>query len=149
MRCIVEFHEQMHPPLLRLYIHGAPHRRQHTAVIQRYRDELVAAGRAAGLRLPIRIPIDLRVTFINPCSPDLDNLIVALYRAMDGASHASPTLIEDDGLIQDVSMGKFFPHEVTKADRPIHGRTPIERVDNDALRDLRREAGSRTMEKVA
>jgi hypothetical protein len=119
MRCIVEFHGQMHPPLLRLYVHGAPHRRQHVAVIHRYRDELVAAGRAAGLVLPIRHEIDLKVTFINPCSPDLDNLIVALYRAMDGTSHAAPTLLDDDGLIQDVRMGKFFPNEVTKADRPM------------------------------
>ena len=71
MRCIVEYHPSAHPPLLRLYIHGAPHRRQHIATIARYRGELVAAGWAAGLELPIAHPIDLRVTFINPCSPDL------------------------------------------------------------------------------
>ena len=118
MRCIVEYHEHRHPPLLRLYIHGAPHRRQHIAVIHKYRDELVAAGRAAGLRLPIWHIIDLRVTFINPCSPDLDNLIVALYRAMDGASHNAPTILVDDGLINDVQMGKYYPNEITKADRP-------------------------------
>ncbi len=118
MRCIVEYHEREHPPLLRLYIHGAPHRRQHFQVIQRYRDELVAAGRAAGLRLPIVDPIDLRVTFINPCSPDLENLLTALYRALAGTSHEAPTLLEDDSLIQSVSMGKFYPNESTKADRP-------------------------------
>ena len=119
MRCIVEYHPSTHPPLLRLYIHGAPHRRQHIATIARYRGELVAAGWAAGLELPIAHPIDLRVTFINPCSPDLDNLITALFRAMDGTSHARPTLLSDDGLVENVSMGKFYPNEATKADRPV------------------------------
>ncbi len=96
MRCIVEYKADHYPPLLRLYIHGAPHRRQHVKVIHRYRDELVAAGRAAGLRLPIRDPIDLTVTFINPCSPDLDNLITALYRAVDGTSHDAPAGFFDE-----------------------------------------------------
>ncbi len=117
MRVIVEYHQDVHPPLLRLYIHGAPHRRQHVAVIQRYRDELVAAARAANLAVPIRHPIDLKVTFINPCSPDSDNLIVALCRAMDGTCHVKPTLLTDDGLIQSVTMGKFYPCEATRADR--------------------------------
>lgn len=118
MRCIVEYDQSRYPPLLRLYVHGAPHRRQHYRVIQKYRDELVAAGRAAGVRLPIMDPIDLAVTFINPCSPDLDNLITALYRAVDGTSHDKPTLLEDDSLIHGVTMGKFYPNESTKADRP-------------------------------
>jgi Holliday junction resolvase RusA-like endonuclease len=121
MRCIVDYREHEHPPLLRLYIHHAPHRRQDIATSARYRDELVAAGRAAALELPIRHPIDLRVTFIDPCSRDLDNLITALFRAMDGRSHDRPTLLFDDGLIESISMAKFYPAEATKADRSMRG----------------------------
>jgi hypothetical protein len=119
VRCIMEWHQQLHPPLLRIYVHGAPHCRQHLQVIQRYREELVAAAQAAGLAFPIRHAIDLKVTFINPCSPDLDRLIVALFQALDGKTLRPPALLADDGLIQDVSMGKFYPCESTKADRPM------------------------------
>jgi Holliday junction resolvase RusA-like endonuclease len=119
MRCIAEYHGQMHPPLLRLYVHGAPHCRQHLAVIQRYREELVAAARATGLHFPIAHEIDLKVTFINPCSPDLDRLLTALFQALDGNALRPPALLVDDGLIRDVSMGKFYPCEATKADRQM------------------------------
>jgi hypothetical protein len=64
VRCIIEYHEQLHPPLLRIYVHGAPHCRQHIAVIQQYRDELVDAARAVRLPFPIQHEIDLKVTFI-------------------------------------------------------------------------------------
>jgi hypothetical protein len=119
VRCIVEYHQQQHPPLLRIYAHGAPHCRQHIQVIERYRIELVAAARAAGLWYQIRHPIYLKVTFIDPCSPDLDRLITALYQALDGKTLTPPALLADDGLIEDVSMGKFYPCEATKADRPM------------------------------
>lgn len=109
MRAIVEYHAGAHPPLLRLYVHGAPHRRQHMAVIQSYRAELVAAALAAGVRVPIRHPIDVKVLFINPCSPDLDNLLTALYQAMDGCTLRGPAVLADDGLIQDVQASKFYP----------------------------------------
>jgi hypothetical protein len=119
VRCIVEYHQQLHPPLLRLYIHGAPHCRQHIQVIQRYREELVAAARAAGMRFPIRHAIELKALFINPCSPDLDRLHVALYQALDGKTLRPPALLVDDGLIQAVSLAKYYPNEETRADRPM------------------------------
>jgi hypothetical protein len=125
VRCIIEYTAQTHPPLLRLYIHGAPHCRQHIAVIQRYRDELVAAPRAAELKIPIRHEIDLSVTFIDPCSPDLDRVITALFQALDGTTLRPPSLLVDDGQIQHVSMGKFYPNETTRADRPMRPRLPI------------------------
>ena len=118
MRAIVEYDAGAHPPLLRLFIHGAPHRRQHDAVLLAYRRELVAAARATGLTVPIRHPVDLRVLFIDPCSPDLDNLITALYRAVDGKALSGPALLADDGLIQDVRMGKFYPEDCQRAPLP-------------------------------
>lgn len=108
MRCIVEYREQQHPPLLTLYIHDAPHRRMHRRVLQRYRNALFVAGLEAGLILPIDYPVDLNVTFVNPTSPDLDNLLTALYQAIDGNTLRGPSLLADDGLIQAVSMRKMF-----------------------------------------
>jgi hypothetical protein len=67
--------------------------RQHIAVIQRYRDELVAAARAADLKIPIRHEIDLSVTFIDPCSPDLDRVITALFQALGGTTLRPPSLL--------------------------------------------------------
>ena len=128
MRCIIEYHEQLQPPLLRLYVHGAPHCRQHIAVIQQYRNELVDAARAACMRFPIRHEIDLKVTFINPCSPDLDHLLTALYQALDAKTLRPPALLVDDGLIQDVSMGKFYPCEATEADRNVRVVVPMKIV---------------------
>jgi hypothetical protein len=132
MRCIVDFTRRPDDlPLLRFYIHGAPHRRQHMAVIGKYRDELYAAGVAAGLRMPIKHPIAVSVLFIDPCSPDLDNLLMALYRALDGTSHNEPTILADDGLIFCIErMGKFYPNEATKADRVM--RLPRLVIDNVA-----------------
>jgi hypothetical protein len=67
----------------------------------------------------LRHEIDLKVIFINPCSPNLDRSLTALFQALDGCTSRPPALLADDGLIRDVSMGKFYPNEVTKADRPI------------------------------
>lgn len=121
MRVIIALKERVDDvPLLRLYIHGAPHRRQHIQVIHRYRDELVKAAVAAGIKVPITIPIDLWVMFIDPCSPDLDNLHMALARAMDGNAHNRPTLLADDSLISWISgMGTYFPNGPNKGDRPF------------------------------
>lgn len=111
MRCIVEYIERGDDlPLLRFYIHHAPHRRQHWKVIAQYRDELTAAAVAAKIPIPIKRSIALSVLFIDPSSPDLDNLVVALFRAIDGKSHHKPTILKDDGLIETLEkVGKFFP----------------------------------------
>lgn len=109
MRCIVSYKEDRYPPLLELYIFGAPHRRQHVAVLQKYRDDIVEAANAAKIKFPIAKPIDLSVLFIDPSSTDLDNLITALYRALDGKSLKRTSLLTDDGLIQKVTMAKFYP----------------------------------------
>ena len=108
MRCIVKFDERVYPPLLSLFIHGAPHRRQHVAVIQQYRDCLRNVFMQAGIMTPIDFPVDLCVHFIRPSSPDLDNLLTALYHALDGGTLRKPGILTDDGLIQSAKMSKLF-----------------------------------------
>lgn len=109
MRCIAKYHAETHPPLLKFYIFGAPHRRVHIAVIQKYRECLYRACKKIEIDLPIEHPIDLSVFFVDPCSPDLDNLITAVYQAMDGATLRKPSVMKDDGLISSVQMSKFYP----------------------------------------
>lgn len=111
LRTILEFVERENDlPLLRLYIHQALHRRQHYHAIAAYRDELVAAAKAANIHIPIKVPIAVSILFINPLSPDLDNLITALWRAMDGTSHRKPTVLKDDGLIFSIERtSKYYP----------------------------------------
>jgi len=46
--------------------------------------------------------------FIDPTSPDLDNLITAFYQAVDDDT-GRPALLLDDGLFQKVTMMKMFP----------------------------------------
>lgn len=113
MRTIVEFVERGDDlPLLRFYVHHAPHRRQHHRVIAMYRDELVTAAKAAKIEIPIRRPIAVSVLFIDPSSPDLDNLLMALFRALDGTSHSKPTVLQDDGLIFSLEkVAKFYPEQ--------------------------------------
>lgn len=110
MRCIVQYYPAQHPPLLQLAIHHAPHRRMHIATIQRYRDDMQRAFNQAGVPTPIDHPIDLSVLFVDPSSPDLDNLLTALYQALDGHTLKAPGLLTDDGLISKVTVSKFFPH---------------------------------------
>lgn len=109
MRCIISYKTDRNPPLLEMYIFGAPHRRQHLEVLQKYRDGIIEAAEAAKITYPITEPLDLSVLFIHPVSPDLDNLITALYRAMDGKSLKKVGLLKDDSLIQKVTMAKFYP----------------------------------------
>lgn len=109
MRCIVQYFPTQHPPLLQFSIHGAPHRRMHIAVIQRYRDDLQKACNAAGIATPISHPIDLSVLFVDPSSPDLDNLLTALYQALDANTLRKPGILADDGLISKVTVSKFYP----------------------------------------
>jgi Holliday junction resolvase RusA-like endonuclease len=80
----------------------------HIAVIQKYRETLKSAAEKIGLKTPIQHPLDLYVCFINPSSPDLDNLLMALYQALDGKTLRKPALLDDDGLICKVEMMKIF-----------------------------------------
>jgi Holliday junction resolvase RusA-like endonuclease len=118
MRIIAEYHPDDEPlPRLRLYIHGAPHYRQHYKVIQAYRKAFVEAFKSAAIKIPITVPIDLWVLYINPCSPDLYNLALAMTRAMD------KTIIADDSLIAWTSgMGSYYPNRATRADQPFRSR---------------------------
>jgi hypothetical protein len=86
-------------PMIKLIIHGAPHRRMHHNVIQKYREELRRAFHASEILTPICETHDFRIVFINPCSPDKDNLFVALCQAMDGNTLKGPGILRDDSLV--------------------------------------------------
>lgn len=118
-KVIARYDQYAHPPLLTLYIHGAPHKRQHRAVLQQYREQLYAAavrGIGTEVDLPIDHPIDLKILFTNPASPDLDHLLEALYMGLDGKTLRGPAVLKDDRHIQFVEMGKFYPVAQTKRD---------------------------------
>ncbi len=109
MRVIAEYHTQSATPLLRFYIHGAPHRRIHKAVLAQYRKALWEAGREARIPAPIKHSVELSAMFINPTSPDLDNLLTALFQALDGKCGKGPTLLADDRQIVFVkNLGLMF-----------------------------------------
>jgi Holliday junction resolvase RusA-like endonuclease len=84
--------------LLTATIRGAPHRRIHREVLKQYRTELWRAAQEAGL-YQISHDISLSVLFVDPTSPDIDNLLVALFQALDGKTGKGPTLLKDDGQI--------------------------------------------------
>jgi hypothetical protein len=77
-------------------------------MIQNLRDCLRKECIAIGLFSPIDHPIDLSVCFINPTSPDLGNLYLALEQAMDDKTLSGPGIVADDGLIQAVTMSKLW-----------------------------------------
>ena len=79
------------------------------AVLARYRKELWTAAKAIDLPMPIHHHIELWVTFINPTGPALDNLLTALFQALDGKCGRGPTVLADDRLIVFVKMGLMFP----------------------------------------
>lgn len=108
MRCILEYDREAHPPVLRFYIHGAPHRRIHRAVLDQYRRAIWEAALAAGITRTITGPVELTVTFINPTGPDLDNLLTALHQALDGKTGKGPTVLADDRQVCYVKMGLLF-----------------------------------------
>ena len=109
MKVIAQYVATAHPPLLSLYIHDAPHRRMHFRTIQQYREFIRQACTDAGIVTPIDVPVDLDVLFCNPSSPDMDNLLTALFQALDGATLKGPGILTDDGLIQRVRMSKMWP----------------------------------------
>ena len=106
------------PPILKMIIHGAPHRREHIATIRAYRTALLIAARAIGVLEPIDYPIDMYVTMVNPTSPDNDNLLTALYRALDGATLGRESVLTDDSLIQEVRIKKMFTHMLEQSSAP-------------------------------
>ena len=108
MRVIIQY---LHPDrLLRVYVHGAPHRRQHREVLRRYREEIWRAAEAAGIADQIAHPITLSATFIDPTGPDLDNLVTALFQALDGKCGKGPALLRDDRQIVFIEKtGILFP----------------------------------------
>jgi hypothetical protein len=78
---------------------GSKNPRAFEAVHAAYRKELWAAAQKA--RIPkLNHQIKVSARFINPETPDLDNLIVALFRALDGKTgDESMALLGDDGQI--------------------------------------------------
>jgi Holliday junction resolvase RusA-like endonuclease len=109
MKIIANYVLTAYPPLLSLYIHDAPHRRMHVKTIQQYREFIRQACTAAGIVTPIGVPVDLDVLFVNPSSPDCDNLLTALFQALDGSTLRGPGILTDDGLVQRVRMSKMWP----------------------------------------
>lgn len=118
-KIIIKYEDLVPFPRLVLSIFGAPHRRQAKEDLNLFREELWIAWQKAGFTKPIDYPIDLWVCFIDPCSPDLDNLITALYRSMDGKTWKRPSIMVDDGLIQAVDMRKFYPNGPTKCENRV------------------------------
>lgn len=82
--------------LMTFFIHHAPHRRVHRKVLGQYREMLWRAAAAAGIACPIRHVIGISVLFVDPTGPDLDNLITALFQALDGKTGKGPTILADD-----------------------------------------------------
>ena len=110
MKIIAKLDERKFPPILRLVVYDAPHRRMHYRIIQAYREDIRKACTAAGIVTPIDHPVDLYVNFVNPSSPDSDNLLTALYRALDGKTLRPPGILVDDGLIVHDRICKFWPY---------------------------------------
>jgi Holliday junction resolvase RusA-like endonuclease len=106
--------EDRFPPLLRMSLHDAPHRRMHVATIQQYREDLRIALTKIGVKTPITVPIDLEIAFVNPSTPDLGNAYLALEQAMDGKTLKGPGIVADDSLISKVTMFKFFTEKPKK-----------------------------------
>jgi hypothetical protein len=119
MKIIMELDRNKWPNVLKISAHDAPHRRQDKASFQIYRNELVAAGQKIGIVLPIDDVIDLEILFVRPASPDLDNMLTAFYRAVDGKALKGPSLLTDDGLIQKVTMSKFYPSVKSKYENRV------------------------------
>ena len=116
MKVIAKYHALYDPPLLQLWIHDAPHRRMHISTIQQYRKTLYEAVKktSIGRNLPIQHDIELEVLFINSSTPDLGNAYLALEQALDNTTLTKPGIVEDDSLIQKVTMAKFDNVDVKK-----------------------------------
>jgi len=109
MKIIASYAANQHPPVLTLAIHDAPHRRMHIRMIAQYRVFIRRACSRAGIAAPMAHPIDLSVFFVTRSTPDLGNAYLALEQALDGSTLKAPGIVTDDGLIQKVTMSKYFP----------------------------------------
>lgn len=121
MKIIVNFNENVFPPTLNLSIFGGVHYRQSMLDHDIYRQELWDAFKR---KYPdhdqIDYPIDLEVLFVDPCSPDILNVGMSLYRALDQkAWKGKPTVLSDDGLIQKITASKFYPCGPSKYDNRV------------------------------
>jgi len=95
--------------LLTVFVHGAPHRRMHRKILEQYRTEVWRAAQAAGIG-PINHNISISAYFIDPSGPDVDNLITALFQALDGKTGRGPALLKDDRQIVFIEKaGILFP----------------------------------------
>ncbi len=97
-------------PILRFTIKGAPHKRfldKYPIITREYRKQLLEACEEVGIRTPIERPIKLSAHFVDPTGPDLDNLLTALFRALDGRSRHG--VLADDELIHSLgAVDKMF-----------------------------------------
>lgn len=95
--------------LLTANVRGAPHRRIHRKVLEQYRVEIWRAAQEVGLE-QMSHQISLSALFIDPTGPDLDNLVTALFQALDGKTGKGPTLLKDDRQIVFLEkIGIMFP----------------------------------------
>lgn len=85
--------------LLTISVDRAPGRRAHDVAHTQFREEIWRDAKKAGVPV-LNHEIKLSALFINPESPDIDNLLVALFRALDGKTgDKSKALLGDDGQI--------------------------------------------------
>ena len=71
-------------------------------IFELYRQALIKGCHESKIHLPFTTTIDLWVHFIDPCAPDYDHLLTALYQALDGkllGKGAKPVLFSDDGIV--------------------------------------------------
>lgn len=107
MKCKVQYDHRKR--LLTVYVHGAPHRRIHREVLKRYREELWKAAEENNIG-QLSHQVNLSALFIDPTGPDLDNLITALFQALDGKCGKGPTILKDDKQIVFIEKtGILFP----------------------------------------
>lgn len=118
----VRFNRTIFPPELTLSVHGAPHRRQEDEVLIEYRKKLVAACLSVGMRIPYEDVVDVNLLMVDPTTPDLDNLLTAFYRAVDAKALEGPSILADDGLIQKITIMKFYPNPPSKYENRIPSR---------------------------
>ena len=105
----VQLQYDHHRRLLTATVRGAPHRRIHRKVLEQYREKIWEAAQKAGIN-QISHQISLSALFIDPTGPDLDNLVTALFQALDGKTGKGPTLLKDDRQIVFLEkIGIMFP----------------------------------------
>lgn len=107
MQCHLQYDHRRR--LLTATVRGAPHRRMHRKVLEQYREKIWEAAQKAGLGT-MSHQINLSALFIDPTGPDLDNLVTALFQALDGKTGKGPTLLKDDRQIIFLEkIGIMFP----------------------------------------